>query len=110
MLQIDHIYNFFVIHLLKNVDIRHLPKGVPDISKKELDSSALVALGACHHHGEIFNRFLFYDQEPLTMGVSEKYFNMFNFPNSQDHSAKKLKEMYDAGTAPPIIQSFDQNY
>jgi len=82
MLQIDHIYRFFN-QLIFNKDffVYHLPDGVVDPSRRYMYNDLKNLFNYTkENQWKNLHKILFYDQEPLLNGVSDRFMELFYFP------------------------------
>ena len=77
MLQVDHVYEFFYSTIFKNFDLYSLPGGVIDVTQLTITDIAIFTPGM-HTTEKIF----FYDQEPLLDRLTDKYLDVFDWPNN----------------------------
>jgi len=81
MLQIDHIYRFFNQTIFnKEFLVFHLPGGVVDPEHRYMYSDLHNLYD--YNDSEYVNhhKIMFYDQEPLIKGVSDRFMELFYFP------------------------------
>jgi len=78
MLQIEHIYRFLAKNLFEDFCFAYLPNGTPTI-KESLTIKDLYILNeeTWRIHG-----MLFYDQEPVTVGITDQYLKLFTDPDT----------------------------
>jgi len=94
MLQIDHVYEFLYQEIFYNFNLYYLKNGVPELKENIEISDIMLFTPGCHSQNKIF----FYDQEPLLAGVTDKYLNLFNFPNG--YTCDQLLKMHQESTMP----------
>lgn len=76
MLQVDHVYEFFASTIFRDFAVYSFPRGViPDTKDIKVQDLHIFTPGD-HTTEKIF----FYDQEPLIDHISERYFDVFYFP------------------------------
>lgn len=95
MLQIDHVYEFLYQELFKDFDLYCSANRFQEPSYASLNNVHIFTPG-WHSTKKIY----FYDQEPLLNQISERYFDVFNFPNDFDNDTlekmcKSGKMLYD---------------
>ena len=76
MLQIDHVYEFLYQELFKDFDLYHSKNGVIHPTDDPLHNIHIFTPG--HNTTK---KIYFYDQEPLLDSISDRYFDIFNFPS-----------------------------
>jgi hypothetical protein len=80
MLQIDHIYEFLYQELFKDIELRHLFNGVPNIDNISVSDISIFT----PKDDAVDIKIFFYDQEPLIPKISEEYIKMFKLPEGYD--------------------------
>lgn len=86
MLQIDHIYEFFYYNIFKDFDFFYLKNGYPNTVDISISDITIFTprLG-------LDNKIFFYDQEPLLETISNRYIEMFKYP--EGYTAEELFEL-----------------
>ena len=84
MLQVDHIYEFLYQEIFNKVEFYHLKNGVPS-TKENVDIFDITVFTPGYNSE---NKIFFYDQEPLLENLTNKYLDIFNFPNG--YTAEQL--------------------
>lgn len=86
MLQIDHLYEFLYREIFKDFDLYYLKHGYPNTVDASISDITIFTpyWGAA-------NKILFYDQEPLLDHVTDRYIEIFNFP--EGYSIEQLLEL-----------------
>jgi len=82
MLQIDHVYEFLYQSLFNNFDVYYSANRFKEPSYATFNNIHIFTPG-WHTTKKIY----FYDQEPLLDRISERYFDVFNFPNDTDNDS-----------------------
>jgi len=110
MLQIDHIYEFFYNNLFKDFDLFHLKNGYPNTVDASISDITIFTprLG-------VDNKIFFYDQEPLLESITDRYIEIFKYP--EGYTAEQLlqlnsKKQLPYGikeTSPEIINYYQNN-
>jgi hypothetical protein len=81
MLQINHVYEFLYQELFKDFDVYYSANEFKEPEHASLNNVHIFTPG-WHSTKKIY----FYDQEPLLSQISERYLDVFNFPNSVSES------------------------
>jgi hypothetical protein len=76
MLQIDHVYEFLYQEIFKDFELYHLKDGVFKIKDVNIDDICVFTPSI-----EITEKIFFHDQEPLLNQISDRYLDVFNFPD-----------------------------
>lgn len=77
MLQIDHIYEFLYQEIFSDFELYHLKNGVPTVK----DDIGIVDITVFTPGINVANKIFFYDQEPLINDLTDRYLDVFSFPD-----------------------------
>ena len=87
MLQIDHVYEFFYRHILKDITVYTLPNGVYRLDDISFDD--VYVFNFDNNNQKI----LFLDQEPIINKLSIPYINVFEYCNPNTHTLETMIEL-----------------
>ena len=90
MLQVDHVYEFLYQNLFNDFDVYYSANRFQEPSHASLNNMHIFTPG-WHTTKKIY----FYDQEPLLSRISERYFDVFDFPSNFDNDS--LVKMCESG-------------
>ena len=102
MLQVDHVYEFFYSTIFKDFDLYHCPGGgtvSADTEQITINNILLFTRTIC-----VTEKIFFYDQEPLLNKLTDKYLEVFNYPNM--HTVSEIVEFNNTNSHPynfPVV-------
>ena len=103
MLQIDHVYEFFYSTIFKGFSLYHCFNGVINTDTDQLTFSDIAVFTP---ESATTKKIFFYDQEPLLDKLTDRYFDMFNYPSG--YSLEKISKLNNTKQLPYKLPQISQ--